>query len=75
VALSLLTPVTVDNWASWLVTWALSSGLSGSWFFICVTSSVMNLSWSASTLPAAGLLLFRVLTELSKSCETNGVWF
>jgi len=39
VALSLSIPVTVLICAIWLVTWALSIGLSGSWFCICATSS------------------------------------
>ena len=37
-------PVTVLICAIWLVTWALSIGLSGSWFFICATSSLRNRS-------------------------------
>jgi hypothetical protein len=39
VLFSLSIPPTVLICASWDVTCALSSGLSGSWFFICVTRS------------------------------------
>ena len=37
-------PVTVLICAIWLVTWALSIGLSGSWFCICATSSLRKRS-------------------------------
>ena len=44
VVFSVLMPVTVLICAIWLVTWALSIGLSGSWFFICATSSFRKVS-------------------------------
>ena len=42
--LSVLMPVTVLICAIWLVTCALSIGFIGSWFFICVTSSLRKRS-------------------------------
>ena len=54
-------PVTVLICAIWLVTWALSIGLSGSWFCICVTSSLRNRSEASL---AAAVALFVVLWPL-----------
>ena len=57
---SVLMPVTVLICAIWLVTWALSIGLSGSWFCICATSSfrkVSALTVEFAALEAAGVEL------------------
>ncbi len=56
--LSVSIPVTVLICAIWLVTCALSIGLSGSWFCICATSSFRNRSdvtVASLALAAAGL--------------------
>src|SRR5690606_10012072 len=55
-AFSCSMPRTVLICASWLVTCALSSGLSGSWLRICATSSFRNRSSVPSTVsvPSAG---------------------
>ncbi len=53
-------PVTVLICAIWLVTWALSIGLSGSWFCICATSSLRKRSEvtvASFALAAAGVEL------------------
>ena len=52
-------PETVLIWAIWVVTWALSSGLSGSWFCICVTSNLRkrsDMSPAAAEVAAVGVL-------------------
>ena len=60
VVFRVLMPVTVLICAIWLVTAALSIGLSGSWFFICATSSFRKVSaltvW-LDALEAAGVEL------------------
>src|SRR3989344_1463068 len=48
VVLSFSMPVTVLIWAIWLVAWALSMGLSGSWFCICVTRSLRKRSCASA---------------------------
>ena len=49
VLLRVCTPCTVLICAIWLVTWAESIGLSGSWLDICATSSFRKrLDWSSA---------------------------
>ena len=65
--LSFSMPLTVLICAIWLVTWALSIGLRGSWFFICATSSLRNrspvASWALAVEAADGALVTEVLGE------------
>src|SRR3989338_789552 len=61
VALSFSMPLTVLNCAICEVICALSSGLSGSWFFICVTRSLRNLSsCSCAAVLVAGVVFCAV---------------
>src|SRR5690606_40284182 len=62
VRLSFSMPLTVLICATWLVICALSIGLSGSWFFICATSSFMKRSSCSAALVSPPALA--VLVEL-----------
>src|SRR5512137_1322966 len=76
VAFSFSMPLTVLICAIWLVTCALSIGLSGSWFCICATSSLrkrsalavaestLALALSGSTAAVAGRAEETVMTSL-----------
>ncbi len=63
VVLSFSMPVTVLIWAIWLVTCALSIGLSGSWFCICVTSSLRKRSDASVVLSLAVAVVPLILSR------------
>jgi len=58
-------PSTVLIWASWEVIWALSIGLSGSWFFSCSVSSLRKLLWASVVFEVAAAVFFCSLAMTS----------